>query len=45
MVETTCEIAAKVGAAEILERIVGDLKDENESFRKMVVETIEKFIN
>jgi splicing factor 3B subunit 1 len=45
MVETTCEIAAKVGAAEILERIVIDLKDDNESFRKMVVETIEKFIN
>lgn len=45
MVETTCEIAAKVGAAEILERVVNDLKDDNEPFRKMVVETIEKFIN
>jgi splicing factor 3B subunit 1 len=39
------EIAARVGPAEILERIVDDLKDENEPFRKMVMETIEKFID
>lgn len=44
MVETTVEIATKVGAAEILERIVEDLKDENEPFRRMVMEAIEKFI-
>jgi len=45
MVETTCEIAMKVGAAEIMDKVVNDLKDENEPFRKMVMETIEKFIN
>lgn len=45
MVETTCEIAQKVGVAEILEQVVNDLKDENEPFRKMVMETIEKFVS
>ncbi len=45
LVDTTVEIASKVGPAEILERVVDDLKDENEPFRKMVMETIEKFIN
>lgn len=44
LVDTTVEIAAKVGPAEILERCVDDLKDEGEPFRKMVMETIEKFI-
>ena len=42
LVETTVELASKVGCAEIIGRIVEDLKDENESFRKMVMETIEK---
>ena len=32
----------KVGVAEILGRIVDDLKDESEVYRKMVMETIEK---
>ena len=45
LVDTTVEIAAKVGPAEILEKVVDDLKDENEAFRKMVMETIEKFID
>ena len=45
LVDTTVEIAAKVGPAEILEKVVDDLKDENEPFRKMVMETIEKFID
>ena len=40
--ETTVEIANKVGASEILGRIVDDLKDEAEQYRKMVMETIEK---
>lgn len=44
LVETTVEIATKVGSAEILSRIVDDLKDENELFRKMVMETIEKVV-
>lgn len=38
------EIANKVGASEIINRIVDDLKDENEQYRKMVMETIEKTI-
>ena len=44
MVETTVEMCSKVGVAEILDRTVNDLKDSNEPFRKMVMETIEKFI-
>ena len=36
------EIANKVGAAEITSRIVEDLKDENEPYRKMVMDCIEK---
>ncbi|KAM3127536.1 Splicing factor 3B subunit 1 [Paramecium bursaria] len=44
MVETTLEIAQKVGTAEILERTVNDLKNEDEEFRKMVLETIERVI-
>lgn len=40
--DTTVEIANKVGAAEIVNRVVDDLKDESEQYRKMVMETIEK---
>ncbi len=36
------EIANKVGSSEIINRVVDDLKDENEQYRKMVMETIEK---
>lgn len=36
------EIANKVGASEIINRVVDDLKDENEQYRKMVMESIEK---
>ncbi|KAF0294033.1 Splicing factor 3B subunit 1 [Amphibalanus amphitrite] len=42
LVDTTVEIANKVGASEIINRIVDDLKDENEQYRKMVMESIEK---
>lgn len=42
LVDTTVEIANKVGASEIINRVVDDLKDENEQYRKMVMETIEK---
>ena len=38
------EIANKVGAAEIVSRVVDDLKDESEQYRKMVMETIEKIM-
>jgi hypothetical protein len=43
-VDTTVELANKVGAAEIISRIVDDLKDEAEQYRKMVMETIEKIM-
>ena len=41
LVDTTVEIAQKVGSVEIIGRIVDGLKDENEQYRKMVMETIE----
>ncbi|XP_077979078.1 splicing factor 3B subunit 1-like isoform X2 [Glandiceps talaboti] len=44
LVDTTVELANKVGAAEITSRIVDDLKDEAEQYRKMVMETIEKIM-
>ncbi|XP_031624430.1 splicing factor 3B subunit 1 isoform X1 [Contarinia nasturtii] len=44
LVDTTVEIANKVGASEIIHRVVDDLKDENETYRKMVMETIEKIM-
>ena len=44
LVETTLEVSLKVGAAEIIGRIVEDLKDESEPYRRMVMETITKVI-
>ncbi|KAK2749241.1 hypothetical protein FQN57_006857 [Myotisia sp. PD_48] len=44
VVETTVDLGQKVGAGEILERIVNNLKDETEAYRKMTVETVEKVI-
>uniref|UniRef100_H2YG70 Splicing factor 3B subunit 1 domain-containing protein n=1 Tax=Ciona savignyi TaxID=51511 RepID=H2YG70_CIOSA len=44
LVDTTVEIANKVGAHEIVQRVVDDLKDENEQYRKMVMETIDKIL-
>lgn len=44
LVDTTVEIAIKVGGADIINSIVLDLKDNNEPYRKMVMETIEKII-
>lgn len=44
VVETTCDLGQKVGVSEILERIVGNLKDESEAYRKMTMETIEKLV-
>ena len=40
LVDTTVEIANKVGAAEIVSRVVDDLKDEAEQYRKMVREKL-----
>lgn len=44
LIETTVEIAGKVGGAEIVKKIVDELKDDNESYRKIVIETIEKVV-
>ncbi len=44
LIETTVEIANKVGGAEIISRRVQDLKDDSEPFRKMAMETIEKIV-
>ncbi|KAL1805585.1 hypothetical protein ACET3Z_028653 [Daucus carota] len=45
IVETTLELANKVGAADIVERIVQGLEDESETYRRMVVETIGKVVD
>ncbi|CAL1386757.1 unnamed protein product [Linum trigynum] len=44
LVETTVEIANKVGVKDIVGGIVEDLKDESEPYRRMVMETIEKVV-
>lgn len=44
LVETTVEIANKVGVADIVGRVVEDLKDESELYRRMVMETIDKVV-
>lgn len=45
VVETTVELANKVGVAEVVSRIVNELKDESEPFRKMVMETIQQVVS
>ncbi|KAJ7583237.1 armadillo-type protein [Mycena floridula] len=44
VVETTVELAQKSGVSEIVGRIVNELKDEAEPYRKMVMETITKVV-
>ena len=44
LVETSVEIAMKVGCSDIVGRVVDDLKDESEPYRRMVMETIEKVV-
>ena len=44
LVETTVEMANKVGVTGIVGKIVEDLKDESEPYRRMVMETIEKVV-
>jgi len=44
LVSTTEALAVKVGASSIISRIVDDLKDESEPYRKMVMEAIEKIL-
>ncbi|PVU85194.1 hypothetical protein BB560_006673 [Smittium megazygosporum] len=44
VVETTVELANKVGVSSIVSKIVNGLKDESEIFRKMVMETLDSVI-
>ena len=44
LVETTLEISKKVGAVDVLSKIVGDLKDGSEVYRKMVMETVQRVV-
>jgi len=44
VVETTVELANKTGVSDIASKIVSGLKDESESYRKMVMETLDKII-
>ena len=45
LVETTVELAAKAGVSDVVSRIVDDLKDESEPYRRMVMETIDKVVS
>jgi splicing factor 3B subunit 1 len=45
LVEATIAIAKRVGAVDVIEKIVGDLKDGSEAYRKMVLEAIQKVID
>ncbi|KAL8130787.1 hypothetical protein AgCh_006922 [Apium graveolens] len=45
LVETTVEVGNKVGVADIVGRIMEDLKDDSELYRGMVMETIEKVVS
>ncbi|KAJ1479548.1 armadillo-type protein, partial [Baffinella frigidus] len=45
LVDTTVELAQKVGGAEVISRLVEGLKDESEPFRKMVMETVDKVVS
>ena len=40
LVETTVVISSKVGCLDVIQKIVDDLKDESEAYRRMVTETI-----
>ncbi|MES1912091.1 MAG: hypothetical protein MHM6MM_004426 [Cercozoa sp. M6MM] len=44
LIQTTVEIASKVGGAEVIGRIVGDLRDEQEQFRRMTLDTVERVL-
>lgn len=44
VVETTVELAQKVGVSEIVEKVVNELKDDAEPYRKMAMETITRVV-
>ncbi|ORZ40130.1 armadillo-type protein [Catenaria anguillulae PL171] len=45
LVETTVEIAKKAGVGVVVQRLVGDLKDESEPYRKVVMEAIDQIVS
>jgi splicing factor 3B subunit 1 len=45
VVDTTVDLAQKSGVSEIVGRIVHNMKDESEAYRKMTVETVDKIIS
>lgn len=44
VIETTEELANKVGCTDVIERIVDDLKDDSEPYRRMVMETVKRVL-
>lgn len=44
VIETTEELANKVGCSDIIIRLVDDLKDDSEPYRRMVMETVQKVL-
>lgn len=44
VIDTTVELANKVGGAEILARLADDLKDESEPYRRMVMACIDRIV-
>jgi splicing factor 3B subunit 1 len=44
VIETTEELANKVGCSDVISRIVDDLKDDSEPYRRMVMETVRKVL-
>lgn len=44
VIETTEELANKVGCSDIISRIVDDLKDDSEPYRRMVMETVKRVL-
>lgn len=44
LVDTTTCLAGKVGVSQVVDKIVNDLKDESEPYRKMVLEAIHMII-
>lgn len=45
VIETTEELANKVGCSDIIIRIVSDLKDDSEPYRRMVMETVKRVLD
>lgn len=44
VIETTEELANKVGCSDVIGRIVDDLKDDSEPYRRMVMETVKRVL-